>query len=116
MTDNAPASIEMVEGLDGGYDAWIVRRVAGPRRDDYAIVRISPSLDASALEGCGIGDHIAALSRHMGESIFPMPQDPIYVNIYCLVNGNALNGERLDASELRHVGVARLSSRPTALK
>ena len=61
---------------------WRVRRVATPGRDDFLLVKIDPPLIG---QNYGLGDRdvdlVLIATRHVGSSLFPINEWPIFVHV-----------------------------------
>ena len=69
-------------GLEDPRRCFSVRRLQSDHRDDLLLVRIEPPLLGQPF---GLGnrdiDEIIIAPRHVGESLFPIQQWPVYVHV-----------------------------------
>ena len=72
-------------GLEEPRRCWRIKRVIAGRRDDFLLVRIDPPIPGREYSGVGDFDINLVLlaTRHVGASLFPINEWPIYVHVAC---------------------------------
>jgi hypothetical protein len=86
-----------------------IKRLRGPHRDDYLLVRIDPPIIGQpyGLGGQDIEKVIVA-TRFKGDSIFPITEWPVYVHVARFLSGDPEEYDFIHMSDLEEIAWAEL--------
>ncbi|HYD34965.1 MAG TPA: hypothetical protein VD999_02765 [Vitreimonas sp.] len=97
-----------------GYDleepkkCYKLRRVSNENRDDMLLVKVEPPLVG---QGYGLGgkdvDTLLIIPRHVGASLFPINEWPLYVHV-ALVPLDRINQNTFSKEEIKPIAWAEL--------
>lgn len=107
-----------------GYDleeprrCWRVKRLMSDHRDDLLLIRIDPPIlgQPFGLGACDIDHVVVAATRHVGASLFPPSEWPLYVHVLRLLNDDAAGRDRLREGEYESIAWAELYSSEEAAR
>lgn len=96
-------------GLDDPRRCWRLKRLAGPSRDDFLLIKIDPPLPGQKY---GLGsrdlDVVLVATRHEGASLFPINEWPLFVHVARPLIGDAQQRSSLHEEEFESIAWAEL--------
>jgi hypothetical protein len=104
-------------GLEQPRTCYRIKQLKSHTREDLLLIRIDPPIPGQAY---GFGgrdiDKVVVATRHVGSSLFPIRDWPVFVHVAIPLIDNLELRERVEDQEIREIGWAELYQTRKAAK